>query len=223
MANLDARRHRMVRRQVADRGIRDARILEAMSEVPRHRFVEPALLDRAYEDTPLPIGHGQTISQPYMVAWALERLHLCGDERVLEVGTGSGYQTALLARLSREVWSVEIVESLHRRAREILDAVGVRNVHLRVGDGGEGVPEEAPFDRILIAAAVPVVPRPLVDQLGPQGILEAPVGSGAVQEFLRIRREGDRVLCEPLGRCAFVPLVGSHGFPDPRAPREPDS
>lgn len=215
MSDALARRVAMVRRQIEARGIRDSRVLLAMREVPRHDFVGEGLADRAYEDTPLPIGHGQTISQPYMIAWALEGLRLRGGEKVLEIGTGSGYQTALLARLAREVWSVEIVASLRDRAHAVLASLGIEGVHLLVGDGGEGIEEQAPFDRILVAAAAPEAPVPLVEQLAEGGILEAPIGSGEAQDFVRIRRVRGRIHRESLGRCSFVPLRGTYGFGGP--------
>ncbi len=179
-------------RQVAAMGIRDRRVLEAMAEVPRELFVPGALRGEADADSALPIGCGQTISQPYVVAYMTEALRLEGGERVLEVGTGSGYQTAILARLAREVLSVEIVPELAERARELLlDRLGLRNVRLRLGDGARGWPEEAPFDRILVAAAATEVPPALAAQLAPGGRLILPVGAHPEAQALRVIERGN--------------------------------
>lgn len=205
-------RERMVAEQIRARGIRDERILAAMMEIPRHRFVPPHLVDRAYEDNPLPIGEGQTISQPYIVAQMTHALRLEGTEKVLEVGTGSGYQTALLCMLAREVVSIERFAILYAAAEELLRELGMENVRFRVGDGTMGVSEEAPFDRILVTAAAPEVPGPLFDQLADGGILVIPIGGRWEQELVRVRREGGISRKEFLGGCRFVPLVGRCGF-----------
>jgi protein-L-isoaspartate(D-aspartate) O-methyltransferase len=205
-------RRRMVAEQIKARGIRDERILAAMEEVPRHRFVPPHLAGRAYEDGPLPIGEGQTISQPYIVAQMTQALRLTGGEKVLEIGTGSGYQTAILCRLAWEVVSVERFAVLSSTAEELLRDLGVENARFRVGDGTMGIPDEAPFDRILVTAAAPEVPAPLFEQLVDGGILVIPVGGRWEQDLVRIRKESGKAKREYLGGCRFVPLVGQCGF-----------
>ncbi len=210
--DFDTQRFRMVEQDLRGRGIRDSRILQAFLNVPRERFVPPRERPHAYADRPLPIGFGQTISQPYMVALMLEALRLSGREKVLEIGTGSGYQTALLAELSREVYTVDIIPQLVDRARKVLEALGYRNVRFRVGDGGEGWPGHAPYDRIVVSAAMPEIPPPLLDQLAEGGILVGPVGGLLEQELVRIQKSGNTLHREILGRCAFVPLRGRWGF-----------
>jgi protein-L-isoaspartate(D-aspartate) O-methyltransferase len=186
----------------------DARVLDAMRAVPRHLFVPEAPLEEAYADAPAPIGHGQTISQPSVVAIMTSALALTGSERVLEIGTGSGYQAAVLSLLASDVYSVEIVPELAERARRTLRSLGHANVHVRDGDGYEGWPDEAPFDRILLTAAPGEVPRALFDQLAVGGILVAPVGAEAhEQRLLRYRKQAGRLLREALGDVAFVPMV----------------
>ena len=197
-------------RRVEAQGIRDPEVLRAMAEVPRERFLPEHLRPAADEDRPLPIGFGQTISQPFIVAYMTERLDLTGRERVLEVGTGSGYQTAVLARLADRVYSIERVEPLAERARALLvDEMGLRNVELRVGDGSLGWPEAAPFDGILVAAAAPDVPDALVDQLAPGGRLIAPVGDEPDVQVLRLLRKGPGgdVVTTDLLPVRFVPLM----------------
>lgn len=206
-------RERMVSEQIVSRGIRDVRLIEVLREIPRHRFVPSSLRSRAYEDCPLPIGEGQTISQPYIVAEMTEALLLEGTETVLEIGTGSGYQTAILCRLAREVVTTERVEPLFRSAQRILDEVGIRNVRFRIGDGTLGSPEDAPFDAILVTAAAPEVPPPLYAQLAVGGILVIPVGGRWEQDLVRIRKDEGGSHRESLGGCRFVPLLGEHGFP----------
>jgi len=205
-------RHRMVAEQIKARGIRDDRILAAMEEIPRHRFIPPHLAAKAYEDGPLPIGEGQTISQPYIVAEMTQALRLTGAEKVLEIGTGSGYQTAILCRLAREVVTIERFAVFSDAAEEILRELGLENVRFRVGDGTMGVPEEAPFDRILVTAAAPKVPAPLFEQLGEGGILVIPVGGRWEQNLIRVRKQSGKAKEEFLGGCRFVPLVGRCGF-----------
>jgi len=202
------RREAMVRDQLRRRRIRDERVLRAMSAVPRHLFVPRFLQEVAYADGALPIGHRQTISQPYMVALMLEALELEGNERVLEVGAGSGYQAALLAELAGEVWSIEIVPELAEAARERLGRLGYGNAHVVVGDGSGGLPEHAPYDAIVVAAGAPHVPPALVEQLEPSGRLVIPVGRMGNQTLRRITREDGEVSTENLVGCAFVPLVG---------------
>jgi protein-L-isoaspartate(D-aspartate) O-methyltransferase len=197
-----------------DSGVRDERVLAAFADVPRERFVPEPLRAAADADHPLPIGHGQTISQPYVVAYMTERLGLAGHERVLEVGTGSGYQTAILARLAGEVFSIEIIPELAERSRDVLvRELGVANVRLRTGDGALGWPEEAPFDRILVTAAAPEVPPALVAQLAPGGRMILPVGAAAAPGFQMLRvidRGDDGVNAEAdLLPVRFVPLT--HG------------
>jgi protein-L-isoaspartate(D-aspartate) O-methyltransferase len=194
------------------RGIRDLAVLRAFGEVPRHLFVPDVLTNQAYEDTSLPIGHGQTISQPSTQAVYLETLGLAGHERVLEIGTGSGYQAALLAQLARDVVSVERVAGLARRAREALATAGVRNVLVITGDGTLGWRPLAPYDAIVVAAAAPSIPGPLLDQLVDGGRLVAPVSRGNTQFLVRLTRRGDAFEQEELGPAQFVPLLGRHGF-----------
>jgi protein-L-isoaspartate(D-aspartate) O-methyltransferase len=181
-----AARRRMVNEQIADRGVRDPRVLAAMREVPRHRFVPPALLSRAYDDSPLPIGYGQTISQPFIVAYMTEALQIERSHRVLEIGTGSGYQAAVLGELAEVVYTIEIVPELARSAAETLKALGYTNVGVRAGDGYAGWPEHAPFDRIMLTAAPEQIPQPLIQQLAPRGRLIAPVGGQGATQWLTI-------------------------------------
>ena len=185
-----------------------------MRSIARERFIPPQLADHAYDDGPLPIGYGQTISQPYMVAVMCQVAELSGVERVLEIGTGSGYQAAILAQLAREVYSIESLPSLHDRARATLRGVGIANVHLRAGDGSLGWPEEMPFDVIVVTAAMPGIPRPLLDQLTPMGRLVAPVGEDELQALVRIRRIDGSWREEYFGECRFVRMTGRYGFPE---------
>jgi protein-L-isoaspartate(D-aspartate) O-methyltransferase len=212
-----AARDRMVEEQIVARGVRDPRVLAAMREVPRHLFVPEALRDSAYQDRALAIGERQTISQPYMVAVMTETLGPAADHRVLEIGTGSGYQTAVLSRLAAAVFSVERHASLAELARRTLDAAGAANVHIQVGDGSEGLPEHGPFDRILVTAGAPSVPSALEDQLAIGGRLVIPVGPPGFQHLTTI----DRTAADTLEKresvaCTFVPLVGRQGWPETR-------
>jgi len=213
MGNYSGPRDRMVREQVEQRGIRDPRVLRALEKVPRHRFVDEALIGRAYGDHPLPIGEGQTISQPYMVALMTESLGLTGEERILEIGTGSGYQTAVLAELGSKVYSIERLKRLGDRAVRTLDELGYYNVLVRIGDGSMGWPEEAPFDAVVVTAAGPSIPDDLVAQLGVGGRLVMPVGSTAAQTLRKAVRTAEGVRWEELGDCVFVKLIGKHAWP----------
>ena len=204
----------MVDQQLKRRGIDDERVLRAIASLPRHVFLPTPVRRQAYEDHAVPIGFEQTISQPFVVGWMTEALALRGDERVLEVGTGSGYQAAVLGLLAREVFSVERVPVLARRARWTLQALGLGNVHILVGDGSLGLPAHAPYDAILVAAAAPAVPEELLAQLAPGGRLVVPVGRGALQTLRLVERTADGELSSSdRGGCVFVPLVGERGFP----------
>jgi protein-L-isoaspartate(D-aspartate) O-methyltransferase len=205
--HFQAERERMVRRQLAERGIREVRVLDAMSRVPRHEFVPETLRQEAYEDHPLPIGEGQTISQPYIVAAMLEHLALQTIDRVLEIGTGSGYVTALLSLLCAEVYSVERHAQLAALAESTLHRLGYRNRKIRVGDGSQGWPEYAPFDAILVSAATPEMPPALFAQLREGGRLVAPVGPPSSQELQLIGKIGGEPEVRVLEGCRFVPLV----------------
>ena len=207
-------RHLMVTQQLHARDIRDDRVLEAMRVVPRERFVPELLRSRAYEDAALPIGAGQTISQPYMVAAICQALSLHGGELVLDVGTGSGYQAAVLAELADEVHTIERVPELADGARRALAEAGYDRVHVHVGDGTLGVPEEAPFDAIAVAAAAPAIPESLYEQLAPFGRLVLPVGSRRGQELQLVVRSPEGPATIRSVPCRFVPLLGAEGFDD---------
>ena len=208
------KRHRMVAEQIRARGIRDERLLAVMGGTPRHLFVPSNLSARAYDDGPLPIGDGQTISQPYIVAEMTAALRLAGTEKVLEIGTGSGYQTAILCRLAKEVVTVERLSTLQASAEITLRESGVDNVRFRTGDGSTGIPDEAPFDRIIVTAAAPGVPPPLFDQLSEGGIIVIPIGGRWEQDLVRVTKESGKERKDLLGGCRFVPLIGEFGFPD---------
>lgn len=205
-------RQRMVTSQLVQRGIHDPGVLAAMRRVPRHEFVDPNFRDRAYDDTPLPIGEGQTISQPYIVALTLELVHLQPEHVVLEIGTGSGYQTALLAELSRHVYSIERHAALAGRAQAVLDRLGYRNVTLLVGDGSRGGPERAPYDAIVVSAAAPEFPQTLFSQLKEGGRMVVPVGPADAQELDLILNQGGRAVVSGQVPCRFVPLIGEYGY-----------
>ncbi|HQR17676.1 MAG TPA: protein-L-isoaspartate(D-aspartate) O-methyltransferase [Gemmatimonadales bacterium] len=194
------------------KGIRDLAVLRAVSQVPRHLFVPAGVRHRAYEDSALPIGGGQTISQPWVQARYLEALELTGRERVLEIGTGSGYQTALLAMVADAVFSVERLQTLAAEARTALEAAGIRNVTVLVGDGTLGWRPFGPYDAILVSAASPQVPAPLIEQLAPGGRMIIPIGERDSQVLQMLRREGDRIVTTTLGDVRFVPLLGEFGF-----------
>jgi protein-L-isoaspartate(D-aspartate) O-methyltransferase len=206
VSDREDERLRMVETQLRARGLEDERVLTAMARVPRHLFVPDDMVALAYADEPLPISRGQTISQPYIVAYMTEALRLRGGEKVLEVGTGSGYQTAVLAEAAGEIWTVELVEELSFRAKERLDALGYENIRFRVGDGSAGWPDAAPFDGIIVTAAPASVPGALELQLAPGGRMIVPVGLGS-QELVLILREGDFFRRKELIGVRFVPLV----------------
>ena len=207
-------RERMLRHDLQGRDITDADVLRVMAEIPREKFVPQEHRGHAYADGPLPIGEGQTISQPYIVALMTQVLRVNRDSEVLEVGTGSGYQTAVLARLVGRVYTIEKFPALSAGAREILKGLGIKNVEFRVGDGSCGWPQDRTFDRIIITAAVPDFPEPVVAQLAEAGVMVAPVGYGSVQQLtLGEKRQGKRIeryICS----CRFVKLIGEHGFPE---------
>ena len=199
----------MVETQLAARSIRDERVLRAMENVPRHEFVDPRYRDQAYEDHPLPINAGQTVSQPFIVALMLEILHLEAGSKVLEIGTGSGYQTAILAEICEHVYSVERHPQLAQQAQEVLSRLGFTNLTLRVGDGGRGLPDYSPFDAIVVSAAAERIPAPLFQQLREGGRLIIPVGSHEAQELQLVRKREGKPLITLLDGCRFVPLISS--------------
>ena len=205
-------RDQMVEHQIAGRGVRDERVLAAMRAIPRHRFVPISLASHAYEDRPLPIGQGQTISQPYIVALMTELLKIGAEDRVLEIGAGSGYQAAILGYLAGEVISIERLPEIAEQARRHLRALGIENVTVICGDGTEGYPEKAPYDGIIITAAAPDVPQPLIDQLAEGGVLVAPVGSRELQTLVRVEKKGEKTVTTSHGGVCFVPLIGEHGW-----------
>lgn len=202
----------MVERQLRRRGIDDERVLAAMAAVPREEFAPPHLRRRAYSDAALPIGEGQTISQPWIVAAICQALELHGDERVLEIGSGSGYSAAVLACLAGEVIGIERHEALAAQARTVLARLGIANVQLLVGDGSRGLPESTPFAAIAVHATAPAPPRTLLGQLRDGGRLVAPIAAGSVDLLTVFRRRGEEVLHEEIGPCRFVPLIGEEGF-----------
>jgi protein-L-isoaspartate(D-aspartate) O-methyltransferase len=206
------RREQMVQSQLRQRGIQDERVLEAMTRVPRHEFVAEPYRERAYDDNPLPIGHGQTISQPYMVGLMLELLAPSKEKKVLEIGTGSGYQTALLAELSRHVYSVERHPELAARAHEVVRRLGYPNVTIQVGDGSAGLATEAPFDGIIVSAAAPQFPQALFAQLQEGGRLVVPVGPSEAQLLQLITKEQGSPVTSRQVACRFVPLIGEEGY-----------
>ena len=211
---FDEQRARMVAEQIQGRGLTDVRLLEAFRKIPRHLFVPPEEQEAAYTDHPLPIGSGQTISQPYMVALMVSLLRLQGHERVLEIGTGSGYQTAILSELALEVFSIERLPELLPAAKQRLEAMGCLNVRLSAGNGSLGWPGHAPYDAVLVSAAAPELPLPLVEQLAEHGRMVVPIGSQTAQMLNHIERhQGDLVRTE-ITSCVFVPLRGQCGWPD---------
>ena len=205
--NFELARHKMVVEQLEQRGIHDPRVLEAMEWVPRHEFVPHNLLNLAYNDRALPIGHEQTISQPYTVAFMCQEAHVAADDRVLEIGTGSGYGAALLSLLAREVHTIERIDVLYNSAQERLARLGYKNVHCHLDDGTLGLPSEAPFDAIIVAAGAESKPDAFQEQLAEGGRLVIPVGPLAHQQMIRLTRRGNEFIREDLGSFGFVPLV----------------
>ncbi|MDY0367405.1 MAG: protein-L-isoaspartate(D-aspartate) O-methyltransferase [Candidatus Syntrophosphaera sp.] len=211
---FDINRERMIEEQLVRRGITDQRVLDAMRTVPRHLFVEDAIQSQAYSDFPLPIGSGQTISQPYIVALMTMALQLTGSEKILEIGTGSGYHAAILSRLCQKVYTVERLDALVSRARKIFDRLRYHNIVSRIDDGTEGWPSEAPFDRIIVTAGGPRIPAPLIDQLADPGRLIMPVGGQEVQELqVADKRDGD-IKITTIEHVRFVDLIGAHAWPN---------
>jgi protein-L-isoaspartate(D-aspartate) O-methyltransferase len=202
----------MVERQIAARGIHNPRVLAAMQEIPRHLFISSPYDRLAYDDNPLPIGNGQTISQPYIVALMTELLQLKESDNVLEIGAGSGYQAAVLSLLVRRLTTIERIPSVANLALDHLNALGITNVDLIVGDGTLGYPENAPYDGIIITAATPEIPRPLIEQLTDGGTLVAPVGGQDYQELVTLKKHGGTITKEHHGGVRFVPLIGQHGW-----------
>lgn len=212
MIDFPKARLKMVEEQIVSRGVRDAKLIAAMKKIPRHLFVEEALQSQAYSDHPLPIGEKQTISQPYMVALMTEAMLLTGNEKVLEIGTGSGYQTAILAELSEKVFSIERIRPLAIRARKLLYELEYFNVEIKIFDGTFGWIEESPFDAIIVTAGSPDIPQPLIDQLAMGGRLVIPVGDVFVQDLFRVTKTEEGVKKEDLGGCRFVKLIGKYGW-----------
>jgi protein-L-isoaspartate(D-aspartate) O-methyltransferase len=205
-------REKMVQEQIIARGVSDARVIGAIRKIPRHLFVDPGLVNRAYDDSALPIAEKQALSQPYMVAHMTEALQLFGEEKALEIGTGSGYQTALLAELCFNVFSVEKIRALSHNARALLDRLAYHNIALHVGDGTLGWSDHAPYDAIIVTAGAPTLPKPLLEQLAVGGRMVIPVGDAQNQSLLRITRDGGGFHQEELGDCRFVKLLGKYGW-----------
>ena len=206
-------RRKMVEEQLVERGVKDLRVLEAMSRVPRHLFAQESLQHRAYGDAALPIGENQTLSQPYIVGAMTAALGLKGEERVLEIGTGSGYQTAIVAELARQVFTIERLNNLSRKAQQILEGLNYMNIVFKMFDGTYGWPDQAPFDAILITASAKEIPESLIKQLGEGGRLVAPTGDTDNQKLVVLTKNGSRVNRRELGDCKFVPLIGKYGWP----------
>ncbi|MBP1739888.1 MAG: protein-L-isoaspartate(D-aspartate) O-methyltransferase [Deltaproteobacteria bacterium] len=207
-------RERMVKTQLIPRGIADENVLQAMGKIQRHLFVEEALVGEAYNDHPLPIGNKQTISQPYIVALMTEALELTGKEKVLEIGTGSGYQTAILAELSDMVYTVERIEPLLEKSKTLLKSLGYTNVYFKAYDGTLGWEDFAPYDAIMVTAGAPKVPEPLLKQLADGGRMIIPIGNKYSQDLIKVTRVNDRFVEKNLGGCRFVDLIGEHGWKD---------
>ncbi len=207
-------RAEMVRHHLCGRDIHDSEVLRVMGEVPREEFISEAYRNQAYADHPLPIGLGQTISQPYIVALMTQCLQISSTCDVLEIGTGSGYQTAILARLARKVYTIERFNELSEMAQTALERLGISNVEFAIGDGSCGWIEDRQFDRIILTAAVPAIPPPLAGQLKNEGLLIAPIGGGASQELVEYRKSGDELIGKMICGCRFVRMIGEHGFPE---------
>lgn len=205
-------RNEMVKKQIEARGITDARVINAMKKVPRHLFVNEALTDQAYGDFPLPIGDQQTISQPYIVSEMTQALTLSEKDRVLEIGTGSGYQTAILAEIVYRVYTIERIHDLYIRARRLFDKFKYHNIVTRYSDGTSGWKDESPFDAIIVTAGAPAIPQPLINQLAIGGRMVIPVGNRYVQEMIKIYKDEDGITQTSLGGCRFVKLIGEHGW-----------
>jgi protein-L-isoaspartate(D-aspartate) O-methyltransferase len=214
VTKFERQREDMVKRQIEARGISDQQVLSALRKVPRHLFVSEALRDQAYGDFPLPIGEQQTISQPYIVAEMTQALQLTEDDRVLEIGTGSGYQAAVLAEIAYRVFTIERIHSLLVNARRLFDALKYHNIVTRLGDGTAGWPDEGPFNAIMITAGAPKIPEPLVRQLALGGRMVVPVGDQHSQELIKVIRDEKGIHQSNLGGCRFVKLVGEHGWND---------
>ncbi|MCU0631091.1 MAG: protein-L-isoaspartate(D-aspartate) O-methyltransferase [Methanoregulaceae archaeon] len=208
-------RLRMVRDQIEARGVEDRKVLDAMREIPRHVFIPADFQSAAYQDRPLPIGSGQTISQPYIVGLMTALLELKQSDKVLEIGTGSGYQAAILSKLARTVLTIERLPEIGGKARDLMQRLGIVNVKVVIGDGTLGYLPDAPYDGIIITAASPDIPAPLIDQLADEGRLVAPVGSRDLQQLVRITKQGGRISRENFGGVVFVPLLGCHGWQEP--------
>jgi protein-L-isoaspartate(D-aspartate) O-methyltransferase len=210
----EAIREKMIQEQLVSRHIHNQRVLEAMRRVPRHMFVPDDMKQNAYDDRPLPIGKDQTISQPYMVALMVQALELTGSEKVLEIGTGSGYETAVLAEVCGQVFSIERFAELAVNAQALLTALGYRNVCIKIGDGTLGWSEHAPYDAIVISASSPQIPRPLLEQMEAGGVFVLPIGEEQLQTLVRLRKTDEGLREEYLGECRFVKLRGAHGWED---------
>ena len=205
-------RRKMVEEQILGRGIKDLSVMEVLSRVPRHLFVNSSLQHRAYGDCPLPIGENQTISQPYIVALMTQVLELKGEERVLEIGTGSGYQTAILAELAAQIFTIERVKPLVKKTKELLEGLKYKNIVFKTFDGTYGWRDQSPFDAILISAATPSIPKSLIEQLADKGRLVAPVGERESQDLIVLNKNGNRVVERKIGSCKFVPLIGKFAW-----------
>lgn len=205
-------RRKMVEEQILGRGIKDLSVMEVLSRVPRHLFVNSSLQHRAYGDCPLPIGENQTISQPYIVALMTQVLELKGGERVLEIGTGSGYQTAILAELASHVFTIERVKPLVKKTKELLEGLKYKNIVFKTFDGTYGWRDQSPFDAILISAATPSIPKSLIEQLADKGRLVAPVGERESQDLIVLNKNGNKIMERKIGSCKFVPLIGKFAW-----------
>jgi protein-L-isoaspartate(D-aspartate) O-methyltransferase len=205
-------RRKMVEEQILGRGIKDLSVMEVLSRVPRHLFVNSSLQHRAYGDCPLPIGENQTISQPYIVALMTQVLDLKGGERVLEIGTGSGYQTAILAELAAHVFTIERVKPLVKKTKELLEGLKYKNIVFKTFDGTYGWRDQSPFDAILISAATPSIPKSLIEQLADKGRLVAPVGERESQDLIVLNKNGNKIMERKIGSCKFVPLIGKFAW-----------